>query len=277
MKVIYKLDKLFIRIYSSLILVAGAAFSIAAGLKRPLRRYRATARPFPGEWKEILNDYSPFYRNLDKEGKERFETDIRIFLSDFSVEGIRRHKLDMKTKLLVASGFATLLNGRPDWEPPIKDGVLVYPGTTFNRDYVIGRGMRAGQAAVNSPMIVTQKSLEDSFAVPGDGHNVVFHELAHYFDMEDGMAEGIPSTRMPESKLDRWKQLIHDEWQKASQGRSFLQPYAGTNEAETFAVAVEVFFETPQVMYANNPELYTALKDFFNIDALKILKLPGHL
>ncbi len=64
---------------------------------------------------------------------------------------------------LVAIGFATVLNGQPEWEPPIKDGVLVYPGSTFNRDYTIGKGMRAGQATVNSPLIITQQSLDDSF------------------------------------------------------------------------------------------------------------------
>jgi Mlc titration factor MtfA (ptsG expression regulator) len=100
---------------------------------------------------------------------------------------------------------------------------------------------------------------------------VIYHELAHYFDLEDGQAEGIPTTRLPADQLEHWKTLIRKEWQKAAAGRSFLGTYAGTNEAETFAVAVEVFFENPQLMVEHNPELYRALKDFFNIDTLEIM------
>lgn len=290
MQIIYKIDILFICIYSLLILLIGTAFAIAShsivfigiallleiiylffALKRPYKRYRALRQPTPKEWKQILTRCSSFYRNLDEESKQRFERDIRIFLSNFSVEGLRRQPVDIKMKLLVASGFAALLHGRPDWEPPIKDGVLVYPGERFNRDYQVGKGLLAGLASVNSPLIVTEKSLEQSFKNPDDGFNVIYHELAHYFDMEDGSADGVPSTRMSPEKSLQLKSIIHKEWQKALRGYSFLGTYAGTNEAEAFAVAVEFFFENPYKLKINNPDLYNALKDFFNIDTIKIM------
>jgi len=290
MQIIYKIDILFICIYSLLILLMGTVFTIASqnvvfigvtllaaiiylffALKQPYKRYRALGQPTPTEWKQILTQCSSFYRNLDEDSKQKFERDIRIFLSNFSVEGLRRQPVDIKRKLLVASGFAALLHGRPDWEPPIKDGVLVYPGERFNRDYKIGKGIRAGQAAVNSPLIVTEKSLEQSFKNPDDGFNVIYHELAHYFDMEDKSADGIPSARMSLEKSLQLKTIIRNEWQKALQGHSFLGTYAGTNEAETFAVAVEFFFENPHSLKSNNPHLYDALKDFFNIDTIKIM------
>jgi Mlc titration factor MtfA (ptsG expression regulator) len=291
MQIIYKIDRLFIKIYSFLILLMGGVFTIASGnpvfipitlfgeglylffaLRRPLRRRRAVKQPLPLEWKKILSGYTLFYDKLDPVSKQRFEDDIKIFLRDYSIEGQRRQEQDLKTKLLVAAGFATVLNGRPEWEPPIKDGVLVFPGSTFNRDYETGRGMRAGQAMVNSPLIVTRQSLDESFADAGDGFNVIYHELAHYFDFEDGAAEGVPSTRLEPGKVEQWRRLIKDEWQKAGQGRSFLRDYAATNEAETFAVAAEVFFETPRVMLIHNPEMYEAFKDFFNLDPLGIIE-----
>ena len=290
MQIIYKVDILFICIYSLLILLMGTVFTIASqnvvfigvtllveiiylfyALKRPYKRYRALGQTTPEEWKQILTRCSSFYRNLDEEGKQRFERDIRIFLSNFPVEGLRRQPVDINIKLLVAAGFAALLHGRPDWEPPIKDGVLVYPGERFNRDYQVGKGLLAGLASVNSPLIVTEKSLEQSFKNPDDGFNVIYHELAHYFDMEDRNADGVPSTRMSPEKALQLKTIIHSEWQKAQRGHSFLGTYAGTNEAEAFAVAVEFFFENPYIMKTNNPDLYDALKDFFNIDTIKIM------
>ena len=290
MQIIYKIDLVFIGIYSLIILLTGVFLAITAGnpiimapagageilylyfaLKRPYKRYKALKKPFPEEWKQILKENSPFYGNIDTAGTKRFEQDVRIFLTDYPVEGIRRQELDTRTKLLVASGLATMLHGRPYWEPPIKDGVLVYPGRVFNKDYKIGRGNFAGMARTNSPLIISRESLEESFKNPGDGNNVIFHEVAHYFDMEDGRAEGIPSYRLLSGTLNPWKRAISKEWKKALRGRSFLRPYAGTNEAELFAVAAEFFFENPGVMKRKNPELYNLLKEFFNIDTAGVI------
>lgn len=290
MQVIYKVDIIFILIYSFIILITGLFLFLSSTnllflvltvigemvylffvLKSPYRRHKALKEAFPEEWRNFLEKRCRFYRCLDKEGKKHFEQDMQIFLSDFSIEGIRRQRIDEKTGLLVAAGFATLLFGRPYWEPPIKDGVIVYPGKSFSQDYRIGRGTLAGQASVNSPLIVTQESLEESFKDADDGYNVIFHELAHYFDLEDGRAEGIPSTRMLAQKLKPWKNAISREWKKALSGRSFLRPYAGKSEAELFAVATEFFFENPGVMKRKNLELYNVLKDFYNIDPASII------
>jgi Mlc titration factor MtfA (ptsG expression regulator) len=290
MQIISKLDVVFLWVWSSIILLIGIIGAVSTGnlavlglfagveliylffaLKRPYRRTRAIKKPFPREWKEFLMEHSPFYRNIDKEAKQRFERDVRIFLNEFSIEGTRRRETDMDTKLHVAAGIATMLHGRPDWEPPFVDGVVIYPGNVFDRNYRSGKGRYAGMATHHAPLILTEGALEDSTRNPHDGYNVVFHETAHYFDFEDGQAEGIPAARMKPQKWYSWKNVFTREWQKVVRGRSFLRDYAGTNEAEFFAVAVESFFEKPWEMKEKNPELYDALKDFFNIDTYEIL------
>lgn len=292
MQVIYKLDLLFASIYAAIILVLGlflfivshqaifiAIFLPVEGIylyftfKKPYRRYRAVKQPFPPAWRALLLEYSPLYRNLDEAKKKRFLEDIQIFLTEFPVEGQRRQKLDTRTRLSVALGAVTLLTGHPDWEPPIRDGVLVYPGQRFSRDFQTGKGTRAGQATVNSPLIITQESLVEGFLHPHDGSNVVYHEFAHYFDFEDGRADGIPLARLAPGTVNAFREAIQDEWQKVSQGRSCLPPYAGLNEAELFAVATEVFFENPALLAREAPGLYAALESFYNLDPQKIFAL----
>ncbi|MCP5107646.1 MAG: zinc-dependent peptidase [bacterium] len=276
MQVIYKVDILFLRIYSSIILIIGIIGAISVksilflavmmvveliylffALRRPFRRRQAVKQSFPLEWKSVLVEYSPFYRGLNQEGRERFERDVQLFLSGFSVEGTRRRGVDTQTKLLVASGAAAMLHGRPGWEPPIPDGVVIYPGERFNRHYESGKGNFAGMATQRGPLILTEGSLEDSFRHPHDGYNVIYHELAHYFDL---VGESGP-----------WRDVFSGEWQRAFQGRSFLRPYAGTNEAELFAVAVEAFFEKPWEIKEQNLQLYEALEDIFNLDTAAII------
>jgi len=291
MQIIYKVDILFIWIYSTIILIVGVIGAISIhsilfflfsviieliylffSLKHPFKRAKAVKKQFPQDWKNYLSTFSLFYRNLDNNAKMRFERDIQIFLSDFSVGGVQRQEVDEEVKLLVASAIATLLHGRPFWEPPIQDGVVIYPGQRFDRHYQTGKGNIAGQASHKGPMILTEGALKESFSRPHDGYNVVIHELAHYFDLEDGRAEGIPAARLGLKKVIKWRTLISKEWNKTFQGQSFLNGYAGTNEAEFFAVATESFFEKPWELKTNNPELYSALKDFFNLDTAKIIK-----
>jgi hypothetical protein len=47
---------------------------------------------------------------------------------------------------------------------------------------------------------------------------------------------------------------------------NFLRKYAGTNEAEFFAVASEVFFEKPKQLRREMPDLYGIMRGFYNLD-----------
>jgi Mlc titration factor MtfA (ptsG expression regulator) len=47
-----------------------------------------------------------------------------------------------------------------------------------------------------------------------------------------------------------------------------LRRYAAQNPAELFAVAVENFFERPDLMSRRHPELFAALRNIFRIDPL---------
>ena len=45
-----------------------------------------------------------------------------------------------------------------------------------------------------------------------------------------------------------------------------LRPYAGTNPAEFFAVATEVFFNRPDALRTHEPDLYAELAAFYRQD-----------
>lgn len=295
MKAIYKIDLVFNLGYFLLIQFLGVlcffifdrrmaiiGIGLLTGLvylrlafHRPLKRIRSLRGEMNDVDRHFLSAHSAFYRHIDETGKRHFESDIRIFLSDFRITGIRGETVDPETRLLIAAGVATLIHGRPDWEPPFRDGIVVYPGKTFDKKYRIGRGNIAGQAHYRGPLILTRENLDRSFENPHDGYNVVFHEMAHYFDFEDGKADGIPSLGMASHSIYSWREIILEEWKKVNQGRSFLDTYAGLNEAEFFAVSTEFFFEKPWVMERKNPELYRMFRDFYNVDTLKIFSSPA--
>ena len=49
-------------------------------------------------------------------------------------------------------------------------------------------------------------------------------------------------------------------------GKTVLDTYGATNEAEFFAVATEAFFERPRLLQSRQPDLYDELARYFNQD-----------
>ncbi|MEN8222812.1 MAG: zinc-dependent peptidase [Acidobacteriota bacterium] len=289
MKIAYKNELIFKLVYFILITLTGLFLSIYSSgsvipvlsvlvlllytilaLKKEFRRLRIVKRTFPTEWRDILVKYSKFYNYLDTGGKEKFEKDIMIFLNENSIRGIRGEEPDLTSRVLVAAGVATILHGRSDWEPPFYDGVVVYPGETFDPEYNLYKGQIAGMAGERRPMLVTKEILEKSFMDPDDGYNSLIHEISHYFDFENPQLSGVPLIGTDINKTEKWISVMEKEREKVNRGESFLRHYAGSNEAEFFAVATEFFFERPDIMADKNPELYFLLKDFYNLDMLEL-------
>ncbi len=291
MKIAYKNELIFKVIYFLLIALTGLFLSLYSSgiaipvlsvfvlllytilaLKKEFRRLLIVKKVFPVEWREIIARFSKFYNFLDADGKIRFERDIVIFLNENSIRGIRGEEPDLTSKILVAVGVATILHGRNDWEPPFCDGVVIYPGETFDPEYNLYKGQIAGMAGERRPMLITKEILEKSFTDPDDGYNSLIHEIAHYFDFENPQVSGVPIIGTDISKTEKWIGIMEQERDKVNKGESFLRPYAGSNEAEFFAVATECFFECPDVMANENIELYNLLKNFYNLDLLALFR-----
>jgi len=227
--------------------------------------------PLPPPWLEYLLGHSAYYRGLDDEARNKFERDIRLFFSDNNIKGIGGAEVTWKTRLLIGAGVAAMLHGRPEWEPPLPDGITVYPGLSFDRNYRVEKGNIAGQAPERGPLLIAEESLKQGFADAHDGHNVLIHELAHFFDREQRKVGGRYSRRLGRGRSDSWADIMSREWQKHTQQGSILPAYAALNEAEFFAVTCEMFFENPRPLHAAHPELYQLLQDFYNQDPRQIL------
>jgi Mlc titration factor MtfA (ptsG expression regulator) len=63
-----------------------------------------------------------------------------------------------------------------------------------------------------------------------------------------------------------WLKMIHQEIHKIEAGRSDINPYAITNEAEFLAVVSEYFFQKPTELKHKHPELYEMLSTMFSQD-----------
>jgi Mlc titration factor MtfA (ptsG expression regulator) len=288
MRTVPAYDLFFIAFYALLIPVVGAVACVISGrfgvfllallllalylilaLRKPLRRWQAVRAPFPDEWRKFLLARSPYFRGLDEKGRLQFERDVCLFLAETRVAGIGGAPISWPVRLLVGSGAATMLHGRPESEPPLADGVTVYPGYSFDRNYRPGKGNIAGQAPAGGPLLIAEKSLLEGFAGERDGTNVMLHELAHYFDLE--ARKGGMSLRIETEIRVLWTEVIAREYREHDHGASILPAYAAQNEAEFFACATEVFFENPWPLQEAHPTLFKILREFYQQDPRQIL------
>ncbi|MBX3247995.1 MAG: zinc-dependent peptidase [Myxococcales bacterium] len=242
----------------ALALVGGATVAWVL-LRIPLRQHRALRAPFPATWRAVLEGHIPYYRKLDAEGRARFERNVQLLAAAYDFDGVAGVEVDDELRMLALAGAAILLQGWRGATLPAHRTIVLHPAS-FDEDYARGpKADIAGQVVRQGPILFAVSELRRGWAAASDGYNVAIHEFAHVLDLADGYADGKAGTQ-------GWDALLADELERVRRGRSPLRSYAGTNEAELFAVATETFFERPGVLRAKAPALYEALRDFYAQD-----------
>lgn len=218
--------------------------------------------PLPENYREILTDYVKFYRQLDEPGKEKFEERIQHFLSAVQITGVNAIVEDLD-RLLIAAGAIIPVYAFPDWQYINLHEVLLYPGT-FNEDFDQGGPDRpitgmVGTGAMQHVMIITKWQLRQGFIDNNSAHNTAIHEFSHLIDKMDGTVDGVPEIILERKWIDKWKKTVESTiWQMKNYG-SDINMYGATSPAEFFAVISEYFFERPDLLKANHPDLYEML------------------
>ena len=124
---------------------------------------------------------------------------------------------------------------------------------------VVGTGRLEGK------MILSRRALHHGFKNDNDGRNTAIHEFVHLIDKMDDNVDGIPEILMQNTYTIPWLNLIHQEMYNIARNKSKLRAYGATNQAEFLAVASEYFFESPERLKKDHPELYLALSKKFKV------------
>jgi Mlc titration factor MtfA (ptsG expression regulator) len=224
---------------------------------------------FPEAWKTILNKKVKVYEKLPSDQKPQFEKDMIEFMEGCRITGVD-FELNDEDRMLVAASAVIPIFGFPDWKYKNLKEVLIYP-SSFNKNYETAGSDRniggmVGWGPMNRTMILSRESLHQGFENEYSKSNVGIHEFVHLIDKMDGTIDGIPDVLMRRSYTIPWLKMIHDEMKRIHRGRSDINPYGATNEAEFFSVVSEYFFNQPQLLAKKHPELYQMLENVFHQD-----------
>ncbi len=216
------------------------------------------------------------WRLLSRGERDTMEDLIRLLLVEKKWEAARGFELTEEIRLLISAEAALLILALDyDYYRPV-GSIIVHPTTA------VIRGQKAtgvsgvvtdspmpvlGEAVQNGPVLIAWDAAHREARHPQRGHNVVYHEFAHKLDMANGEIDGTPP--LPDRRLrHRWVEVCTREYQAVREGRSghLLDPYAGINPGEFFAVATEVFFDRPVEMEHYKSDLYEVLQGFYRQD-----------
>ncbi len=129
----------------------------------------------------------------------------------------------------------------------------------------------SGQPALSDILPITRgytgsatgTTYADTTAKLLSANGLVYAGDPRYGVKADGATDGIPEGFLPHEYVEPWVRMMHQEIHKIEAGRSDIDVYATTNEAEFFAVVSEYFFERPEQFQTKHPELYDMLSRIF--------------
>jgi len=251
------------------IIVLAIAIVTFTGLNivyRKSQKQKAQQIPDEQELRSILLNEVLFYQKLDDAEQEIFRERVHHFLQLVRITPVRNLKITKTDKVLVAAAGIIPLFRFKNWMYNNLNEVLIYPDR-FAADYSLDGDDRnvlgmVGDGAMHRTMILSLPSLRAGFAINSAG-NTAIHEFVHLLDKSDGATDGVPENLMKHEYALPWLKMIHEEMERIEKGKSDINPYAITNEAEFFAVVSEYFFENPELLLAVHPQLHEMLQHIF--------------
>jgi len=237
-----------------------------------LKRRLAPIQPDPDDLERVIEAF-PALATLDASDRALLRERAAELLTEKSFQGAVGFEPTDDDVLAVAILAAwPLLYLDISWYRGFHTFIL-YPGEyladveEMDEDGLVhsGRDRRSGEAWANGPVVLGMDEVYAS--AQGDGFNVVIHELAHQIDQLNGDTDGFPplhrdmqAPRWTESFSTAFKRL-QDEVEK---GRPpSLDPYGLESPAEFFAVCCEHFFDTPDWLAEQYPEVFRQLERLF--------------
>jgi MtfA peptidase len=250
----------------SILIIVVILFFVYKLIRRGNSVWKVPKDPFPKDWRILLIRDVSFYNALSDEEKTRFEYKVQEFLLNCRITGIKT-SVDTTDKILVASSAVIPIFGFDDWRYSNIHEVLLYP-STFNERFSTSDADRnvlgmVGSGYMEGKMILSKPALKHGFKNESDKKNTAIHEFVHLIDKTDGSVDGIPSLLMKRQYAIPWIDLINKKIDEIYEGKSDINPYGGTNQAEFFSVVSEYFFERPKLLAKNHPALYKLLEGVF--------------
>lgn len=247
-------------------------------------RNRRLKEPLPEHWPGLLRKQLPVYSTLPTQLRHQLEQHVQLFLAEKSFYGCDGFTVDDTVRLTIAGHACLLIIARSFSDFDDISSILVYPDAYRVKEIesdglVVSESdqIRAGEASSRGQVVLAWAECEQGAVNPEGHHNVILHEFAHQLDYLDGTADGAPPLSGKQAR--HWQETMtrayeHLRHSLSHHQKPWLDPYGATEPAEFFAVLTEAFFQQPDHLKTEQPEVFQALRGFYRLDPITLEQSP---
>jgi Mlc titration factor MtfA (ptsG expression regulator)/Tfp pilus assembly protein PilF len=237
------------------------------------------AEPLSPLWQDVLARNVAVYSKLPGSQQQKLVGAARIIAVERRFEGCKGLVVTEEMKITIAAQAALLVLGNEGYYFERVTSFLLYPYTMVLPPQGAPRGSEdddlheqaiLGQAFQTGQIILSWPDVLRGGRVPNDGENVVLHELAHHLDGLDGQMGGSPPG-LPADRQDHFHRVFEQSLDQFRRDLdrgidTVLHPPAADSTTELFAYSTEAFFERPEVLCEQYPDLFDCLREFYKLD-----------
>ncbi len=221
----------------------------------------------------ILSNYSTYYRNLNDHLKQHFRYRVYRLLKMMAFSSDHFRVVTREMRVVIVSAIVIITFGLKKYTPLRFRHIEVMPRRYMYPGY--GQPFLGHTDFTNDMIFFSWKDVQDGFFIPDDAINVALHEMSHVIEVENRYFN-LFNRFFKQVEWSKWAKHATHQFIKIHQGNNyFLNPYAGTNMKEMFAVCIETFYEQPAEFYKHLPQLYATMVRLLNQNPLN-QKNPTH-
>jgi Mlc titration factor MtfA (ptsG expression regulator) len=224
----------------------------------PFRRKVSNAQ------RNILSCEFSFYQKLSFEQQQKFEHRLACFLGKYQFIGKGGFVLTDQSLVLVSATYIMLTFGMGRYLIDVFDKIIIYPQpyfSTINKDY--HKGEFNPKLKV---LVFSWKDFKEGFRIENDNLNLGLHEFSHALYFHGVKSRDKSSVVFADTYIKIQRYLTEPGVLTGIVNSDYFRIYAYTNQLEFLAVIFEHFFETPQILKSQFPELYNYVREMINFD-----------
>jgi hypothetical protein len=212
----------------------------------------------------ILNEKYRYYKCLSPRGKNKFLARLSFVQNKMQFIGYEGLEITEEMKICVLFAQIQLTYGLKLFHFTRFKRFILYPESFYSRFFDRNLlGLTSGIGFVT----LSWADFQEGYLVPNDRFNLGLHEMAHALRLE--LMEYGDSNDLLQQMSGEIDEMSLNEQNMASRGvPSILRDYAFVNNEEFFSVCVEYFFEVPEMLKQDKPELFAMLCRMLNQNPL---------
>lgn len=185
-----------------------------------------------------------YFRNLSEENKRKFSSIVHKFNKRMYYHGRDGVIITDELKIVIAAGYAKLSMGNNFGNFYTFRSIVIFPKAYRDEEKKVNY---LGKTSMDGYIALSWEDILKSEAYPHDGINLALHEFSHAiviemmqdqvsFELEYFMVRHIYYTAKREIEKFNSSEIVA------------LRKYAYSSPHEFFSIAIELFFETPEIL-----------------------------